>query len=102
MATTLGLDRAAFDSCYDSGKYAQLIEDQYQQAHDYGLTGTPGFVINGKPLGSGVPPSLDYWRQLFRQYLPGVVAREFSFHELVWAWDRTKDRRRHSSQRSQR
>ena len=72
MATTLGLDRAAFDSCYDSGKYEQLIEDQYQQAHDYGLTGTPGFVINGKPLGSGVPPSLDYWRQLFRQYLPGV------------------------------
>jgi protein-disulfide isomerase len=72
MASTLGLDRAAFDSCYDSGKYFQLIEDQYQQAHDYGLTGTPGFVINGKPLGAGVPPSLDYWRQLFRQYLPGV------------------------------
>ncbi|MGH2631917.1 MAG: DsbA family protein [Tepidiformaceae bacterium] len=72
MAGTLGLDRAAFDSCYDSGKYDQLINDQYEQAHSFGLNGTPGFVLNGKPLGSGVPPSLDYWRNLFQQSFPGV------------------------------
>lgn len=72
MASALGLDRTTFDSCYDSGKYAQLINDQYQQAHEFGLNGTPGFVLNGKPLGSGVPPSVDYWRSLFAPYFPGV------------------------------
>lgn len=72
MASALGLDRTAFDACYDSGKYDQLINDQVQQANSFGLNGTPAFVLNGAPLGSGVPPSLDYWRKLFGQYFPGV------------------------------
>ena len=72
FASTLGLDRTTFDSCYDSGKYQQLIVDQYNQARRYGLPGTPGFVINGTPIGTGTPATVDGWRKAFDQILAGA------------------------------
>jgi protein-disulfide isomerase len=50
FAATLGLDKTAFATCLDSGKYAQAITDAKTEAASAGVTGTPkGFIlVNGK------------------------------------------------------
>lgn len=54
-ASDLGLDRSKFDSCLDSGKMASEVAADMQDGIDVGISGTPGFIINGK-LVSGAQP----------------------------------------------
>ena len=65
FAQQAGVDTAKFNDCYDNSaadKVAQ-ITDQQRQASSFGLTGTPGFLINGSPFGNGgAPNSIDDWR----------------------------------------
>jgi predicted DsbA family dithiol-disulfide isomerase len=49
-AAALGLDRAAFDRCLDSGKYAGLVGSDQEAGQGYGVSGTPAFFVNGRPL----------------------------------------------------
>lgn len=65
-AGEVGLDQAKFESCLanPAEKTDQLLEAQ-RTAGGLGISGTPGFVINGQPLGSGTPATLDAWRQIF-------------------------------------
>jgi len=49
-AGQLGLDTSAFNDCLDSGKYAQEIQKDYNDGVAAGVTGTPGFFINGQEL----------------------------------------------------
>jgi protein-disulfide isomerase len=58
-----GLDQAKFNSCFDnsSDKITQ-ITDQQRTAKGFGINGTPGFLINGTPIGTGTPADLDGWR----------------------------------------
>lgn len=65
-ASDVGLDTAKFDSCYDSGKFADQVNSEYTEGKQLGISGTPGFVINGTPL-TGTPSSLDSWRQALNQ-----------------------------------
>lgn len=46
-AVGLGLNKAQFDDCSDSGKYAAEVQKDYQAATSLGLTGTPSFFVNG-------------------------------------------------------
>ena len=60
IAREVGLDVAQFETCLDSGRYDQHIEDDYQDATASGGRGTPYSVIispsgNTFPL-SGVQP----------------------------------------------
>lgn len=48
MAGELGLDTDAFQSCLDDGTYRDRVEESTQAAQDAGITGTPGFQINGR------------------------------------------------------
>ncbi len=64
FASDLGLDRTAFDSCLDSGKHLELVTNQQREANQFGITGTPGFLVNGQPLGSGTPQGIDAWKQI--------------------------------------
>jgi len=64
-AGELGLDQAKFDSCLNSGKFDQLLADQNREAKQYGFSGTPSFLVNGQPLGSGTPSNIDGWQQVF-------------------------------------
>lgn len=48
-AGQVGLNQSSFTSCLDSGRYADLVEEQYQGGITAGVTGTPGnFIMNKK------------------------------------------------------
>jgi protein-disulfide isomerase len=45
IAETAGLDMAAFNNCYDSGKYLDRIQQDAEDGQAANVTGTPGFII---------------------------------------------------------
>jgi len=53
-ASEIGADPATFGSCLDSGQHRAEIERARREATAYGVSGTPTFFINGRPVaGSG-------------------------------------------------
>jgi len=55
MAQEIGADKSEFTDCYDSDKYQDQILKDYQDGQAAGITGTPGFVINGQILKGAQP-----------------------------------------------
>lgn len=51
----IGLDTTAFRDCLRSGKYKDRVAQETTQGRQRGITATPGFVVNGKPV---------YWKEL--------------------------------------
>ncbi len=51
----LKLDEKQFDSCLSSGKYKAQIEQDRQLGLKAGVSGTPGFIINGNLLSGNLP-----------------------------------------------
>ena len=45
IAETAGLDRTAFSSCYDSGKYLDRVQQDFEDGQAAGINGTPGFLV---------------------------------------------------------
>jgi protein-disulfide isomerase len=58
-ATELGLEAGPFGECLDSGKYASKWQQGLAEGTQYGVTGTPAFFINGRPL-MGARPFEDF------------------------------------------
>jgi protein-disulfide isomerase len=56
MATEIGLDVGAFETCLASGKHLPGIQTDVSQGSELGLSGTPAFFVNGRPL-SGAQPT---------------------------------------------
>jgi protein-disulfide isomerase len=54
-AGALGLDGAAFSTCLDSGRHASLVERDLAAGQGYGVSGTPAFFVNGRPLVGAQP-----------------------------------------------
>lgn len=54
-ALELGLNPNQFDSCLDSGKYAERVEGDYSDGISLGVNGTPATFVNGR-LVSGAQP----------------------------------------------
>jgi protein-disulfide isomerase len=50
FAADMGLDTAAFNTCLDSGKYTQRVQDQTNIARQLGVQSTPTFAVNGQPV----------------------------------------------------
>lgn len=48
MAEQLELDTDEFESCLESDTYEDDIQESIEQAQSAGVTGTPGFQINGR------------------------------------------------------
>jgi len=55
QARTLKLDEKVFDACLSSGKYNAQIEQDRQMGMRAGVSGTPGFFINGNLLSGNLP-----------------------------------------------
>jgi protein-disulfide isomerase len=55
QAAGLGLNAETFNQCLDSGKHASDVQKDTEQGADYGVTGTPAFFINGRPLVGAQP-----------------------------------------------
>jgi protein-disulfide isomerase len=68
-ATDVGMDKAKFTTCLNSGKFDTAIQDSNNQAKNFGITATPGFLINGTPIGSGTPATVDDWRKALDKIL---------------------------------
>lgn len=49
-ARELALDDKKFSSCFDSGKYADLIKEKVNEGISAGVNGTPSFFVNGAIL----------------------------------------------------
>ncbi len=60
IAEYVGLNKSEFEKCLDSGKYAQAVEDDYQDGIATGVQGTPHSIAitsNGKKFAiSGAQP----------------------------------------------
>jgi len=55
IAKDIALDIDKFTSCYDSGKYADLIKEDTQNAASLGINSTPTTFVNGQQV-SGAQP----------------------------------------------
>lgn len=55
IAGTIGLDTNAFEECFDSGKFRQKVQSDYQEGVAAGVRGTPGSFINGVSIPGAVP-----------------------------------------------
>jgi len=56
-AGELGLDATAFASCLDEKKHAAQVDQDMAEAQRLGITGTPGFLINGRLISGAQPLS---------------------------------------------
>jgi protein-disulfide isomerase len=45
IAETAGLDMSTFNSCYDSGKYEERVQQDFEDGQAAGVNGTPGFLV---------------------------------------------------------
>lgn len=57
-ATTLGLDVDAFTTCVDENRYADKIQSDMASGVAAGVTGTPGFLVNGQLVVGAQPYSV--------------------------------------------
>ena len=54
-AKEIGVDTGKFDKCLDSGEKSKVVEESKKAGEEAGVSGTPAFFINGRPL-SGAQP----------------------------------------------
>ena len=70
IATNLGLDLTAFDTCLEDGKYRDWIQDDQDFALKKGVRGTPTFFINGLALVGARP--VEVFTEIIDAELEGV------------------------------
>jgi protein-disulfide isomerase len=54
-AQQLGLDAAKFESCLSSETHKAAVQKDLDEGRKLGITGTPAFFINGRPLAGSQP-----------------------------------------------
>jgi protein-disulfide isomerase len=67
-AANVGIDTAKWDTCMDDAKTLTTVSDESTEATSFGITSTPGFIVNGGSVGQG-SPTLEQWRDLIKQAL---------------------------------
>jgi protein-disulfide isomerase len=55
-AKGLGLDEKKFNSCLDSGRYVEQVQNDSKEAQKIGVTGTPALFVNGVMIDGGAVP----------------------------------------------
>lgn len=54
-ASEFNINQDKFSKCVDDEKYYDEINKDFRDGQSYGVTGTPGFFINGKKLSGALP-----------------------------------------------
>ena len=54
-AAELKLDAAKFNQCVDSGRMEKIVQQDLDFARQLGISSTPTFAINGKPVQGALP-----------------------------------------------
>jgi protein-disulfide isomerase len=54
-ATRVGLNMTAFDECLQSGKAKPVVQAQLDEGEQLGVSGTPGFFVNGRLVSGAIP-----------------------------------------------
>jgi protein-disulfide isomerase len=68
-AREVGVDGAKFDRCLDSGEKAKDVEANKKAGDEAGVSGTPAFFINGRPIAGAQP--LEAFTAIVDQELKG-------------------------------
>lgn len=55
IAEQVGLNKAKFEDCLNSGKFTQKVQADYQEGISKGVQGTPSNFVNGTPVAGAVP-----------------------------------------------
>jgi len=71
-AAAIGLDTARFDQCLDSGERAELVGRDAGSGGGWGVSGTPAFFINGRPLVGAQP--FEVFQQVIDDELQRIAA----------------------------
>ena len=58
LAGELGLDTAEFDTCLETGQYTAYVNADFTYGTQVGITGTPGFFVNGELVKGAQPQSV--------------------------------------------
>lgn len=85
-AEDISLDTTKFNSCLDSGKFAEQIANDLKVGQENGIQGTPGFLINGRLI-SGAQP-FDNFKKVIEQELSGNSSARAKV-ELIVVNDKT-------------
>jgi protein-disulfide isomerase len=56
-AGEIGIDTEAFTVCIDSGAHRARVLSDMNEARSFGITGTPGFLVNGRVISGAQPLS---------------------------------------------
>lgn len=83
FAQQLGLDTEAFDTCMEERRYLPAIQQDYNDARSYGITGTPAFFVNGRPI-VGAQPFDEFARVILEELeTAGVDTEQFDLPSLL-------------------
>ena len=67
FAANLGLDTELFNSCLDTSKYADVVQNETASVQALGVRSTPSFLLNGRPLVGAQP------FEVFQQYIDAEI-----------------------------
>jgi predicted DsbA family dithiol-disulfide isomerase len=67
FAVELGLDSEAFNTCLDSDRYRDVVLADTEMAQNFGIPGTPAFLINDAGLQGAQP--FDAFQQIIEAEL---------------------------------
>jgi protein-disulfide isomerase len=54
-AAQVGLDAGKFETCLSSGMHSAAVQKDIEKGKRIGITGTPAFFVNGRPLNGARP-----------------------------------------------
>ena len=65
FAREVGLDMGRFEAAITSGEYEAVVEKDFREGQDAGISSTPSFVINGRVLVG--PQPLETFEQIIEE-----------------------------------
>ena len=70
FAETLGLDMAAFTTCFEENRYEDQIQADLASGQESNIQGTPSVLVNGELVKPGYVPTYDDLRRMIEISLP--------------------------------